>query len=133
MPLTFTFGDTNMKYILILLLAALSAPASAQISSTGGQVYVLDGAIQSYTNPDIYVIPTLDQFTLNVSIRCVIVDASVDIQQVAEFSLICRKDDIDAFTGTGTGDTAKFLNAVLQYVKDYLEAIPDNSGITFTI
>ena len=133
MPLTFIFGDTNMKYILILLIAALSATASAQITSTGGQVYVSDGAILSYTNPDIYVVPTLDELTMNVSIRCVIVDSSVDIQQVAEFSLICRKDDIDAFTGTGTGDTAKFINAVSQYVKDYLENIAANSGITFTI
>jgi hypothetical protein len=43
------------------------------------------------------------------------------------------KTEVDAETGTGTGETAPWWNALQKAVVTKLEDIPDNSGVTFTI
>ena len=47
--------------------------------------------------------------------------------------MLIEKTAIDAFTGAGTGDTAKVINAIEQAVVDTLEAIADNASVVFTI
>jgi hypothetical protein len=121
-----------MKHIIIILSVLCSLSAQAQISSTGGQVYLADGALSSYTNPDIYVSPKYNPFVENWVVTCTVTPGGADIVEVVEFTVTFRKSDIDAYTGTGTGDTAKLIHAIEQAVIDYLEAISANSGITFS-
>lgn len=120
-----------MKKLLILALVLSAFAASAQITSSG-RVYFEAGALQSFASPTIYVSPTyspiLDQVRCRLSISA---PSSTDI--VFEAVVVFDKATIDAKTGTGTGDTAKFFSAVNQCVKDWLEAITDNSAVTFTI
>ncbi len=41
--------------------------------------------------------------------------------------------ELEAFTGTGSGEFSQMKNVVEQAVKGYLEGIGDNGGVTFTI
>lgn len=43
------------------------------------------------------------------------------------------ESELEAFTGSGTGEFSQMKNVVEQAVVDYLEGIADNSGTTFTI
>lgn len=43
------------------------------------------------------------------------------------------ESELEAFTGSGTGEFSQFKSCVEQAVKDYLEGIADNAGTTFTI
>ena len=122
-----------MKKLLIsIAITMCSLYAQAQISSTGGQVYLADGALSSYTNPDIYVSPKYNPFVENWVVTCTVTPGGADIVEVVEFTVTFRKGDIDAYTGSGTGDTAKLIHAIEQAVIDYLEGITANSGITFS-
>lgn len=121
-----------MKNKLILLFCCISAILSAQITSSGGQVYVSIDGKASYLNPDIYVAPVYYPATQNIYIRCIVSDPSIDYNEQAEFSIIATKAELDGYSGTGTGDTAKFISACQKFVSTYLETIPANSGITFT-
>lgn len=47
-----------------------------------------------------------------------------------ERTISFTKAEIDAFTGSGTGDTEKAQNAVEQAVKDYLETLNPSSTVT---
>ncbi len=122
-----------MKKILISIAIVLcSLSAQSQITSTGGQVYLSQGALASYANPDIYVSPKYNPFIEYWVVSCTVTPGGADIVEVVEFTVTFRKSDIDAYTGSGTGDTAKLIHAVEQAVIDYLEGISANSGITFS-
>lgn len=41
--------------------------------------------------------------------------------------------ELEAFTGSGTGEFTQMKSVVEQAVKSYLEGIGENSGVTFTI
>jgi len=43
------------------------------------------------------------------------------------------ESELEAFTGSGTGEFSQMKSVVEQAVKDYLESITENSGTTFTI
>lgn len=120
-----------MKKILILALLLSAFSASSQITSSG-RVYFEAGALQSFASPTIYVSPTYNPILEQVRCRLSIsAPSSTDI--VFETVVVISKATIDAKTGSGTGDTEKFFDAVNQCVKDYMEAIADNSAVTFTI
>ena len=120
------------KIILTLSFAAFTALAAfAQIHSSGGQVYVIEGALSSYTNPDIYVEPKYHFRTNSWTVTCTIVDPSIDVQEVVEFTLPFLASEVDAFTGAGT-ETERIIDVCEQVVIEYLEHISSNSGITFT-
>ena len=119
------------KLAFVLFLAAIAAPCFSQITSTG-RVYLEAGALQSYASPTIYVVPTYNPFLEQVTARLSITAPSSTII-VSEIVVVFDKADVDTYTGTGTGDTETFFSAVNQAVKDWLEAIPDNSPVTFTI
>lgn len=120
-----------MKQIIAFLLLLSCSAASAQISSSGGQVYLRANDAASYFEPTIYVVPTYNDIRETVYLRCFVAD--IDKNEQAEFTILAAKEDVDAFTGAGATDVAKFFDACLQYVKDYLENIPENSGITFSL
>lgn len=119
------------KMFFVLLFAAISAPAFSQITSSG-RVYLEAGALQSFASPTIYINPSYNPFLSQVNCRLSLTAPSTTIV-VAEITVVFDKATIDAKTGTGTGDTAKFFSACNQAVKDWLQAISDNSTVTFTI
>lgn len=118
-----------------MIFAAFAAVyAFAQIHSSGGQVYVVDGALSSYTNPDIYVEPKYHFRTNSWTVTCTVVDPSIDVQEVVEFTLPFLASEVDSFTpdaGSVT-ETEKIIDVCEQAVIEYLEHITANGGITFT-
>lgn len=120
-----------MKNTLIAIALLFAATAQAQISASGGAMYLSDATIASYRNPDIYVAPAYNPFVEQWIVRCTVVDPAIDVQETIEFTVVLRKSDVDAYTGTGT-ETAALIDAVEQGVIDYLEAIAANSAITFS-
>ena len=122
---------TVIGYCLCLFFAN---NAKAQIASSGGQVYLRTGDITSYTNPYIYVSPHYYPFSETWVVTCTVapVVAPAAGREIIEFRVTFTKAELDAYTGTGTGDTAKLIDAAEQGVIDYLESITANSGITFT-
>ena len=119
------------KVFFVLLLAAISAPAFSQITCSG-RVYLEAGAVQTFASPTIYVNPSYNPFLDQVTCRLSLTAPSTPTI-VYEIAVVFDKATIDGKTGTGTGDTAKFFSACNQAVKDWLEAIADNSPVTFTI
>ena len=121
-----------MKKTLIFIgFIFASVCAHSQITSSG-RVYLEAGALQSFASPTIYINPSYNPFLQQVSCRLSITAPSTTIV-VSEITVVFDKATVDAKTGTGTGDTAKFFSACNQAVKDWLEAIADNSTVTFTI
>lgn len=102
--------------------------------TTSAAAFVLeDGSEQKFDGSSIITEPTYFTRAAVYSIKLRVVNSgSIDIE-MRDFYMQLTKATVDTFTGTGTGDTAKMLNAVEQAVVDALESIPDNSGVTFTI
>ena len=128
---TYKWIFTVIGYCLCLFFANNTV---AQISSSGGQVYLRQGDITSYTNPYIYVAPQYNPFSETWVVTCTVapVVASAAGREIVEFRVTLTKTALDAYTGTGSSDTEYLIDAVEQAVIDYLEAITANSGITFT-
>ena len=100
------------------------------IQSNGDVVYE-SGSIQKYTTPDTYCDPQYFQRTGDITVNLRVVPTGSTTFTSAEYVMRITKTQVDAKTGTGTGDTAKWQNAVEQVVKDLLLAL--NPSITFTI
>ncbi len=128
---TYKWTFTVIGYCLCLFFAN---NATAQIASSGGQVYLRTGDITSYTEPYIYVSPQYNPFTETWVVTCTVapVIAPAAGREIIEFRVTFTKTALDAYTGTGSTDTEYIISAVEQAVIDYLEAITANSGITFT-
>ncbi len=95
--------------------------------TTNGVIILESGSISSHNTPDIYATSQYSPFS-----ECWLVTLTLTKPAIyAEFSMLYTKAQIDAYTGTGTGDTAKIENAILQAVKATLLAL--NASITFTI
>lgn len=67
------------------------------------------------------------------TVFCNLIVLTVDGEEVARYALNLRQTDVDAETGSGTGETATWHNAVEQAVVTYLEGLTGNAGITFTV
>ena len=100
------------------------------IQSNGDVIYE-SGSIQKYTTPDTYCDPHYFQRTGDIIVNLRVVPTGITTFTSAEYVMRITKTQVDAKTGTGTGDTAKWQNAVEQVIKDNLAAL--NSGVTFTI
>lgn len=119
-----------MKHIFFFLALILAQASTAQsYISTAGSMKV-DATIRQFDSPNIYVIgcynPTEQTYTVDLQF----VDTSSFENAGFNFSLKFTKAEVNAFTGTGTGDTEKAQNALEQTVVDYLEGI---NGAIFTI
>lgn len=124
-----------MKKILsILAFFAFVVMSKAQINSSGGQVYISEDALSSYTNPTICVSPTFDFRVKSWILKCTVgcVGDSYPVG-VGELTLIFSDDEIDAYTPTAGTETEEILDVCNQAVKAYFEGISLNSGITFTL
>ena len=100
--------------------------------TTNGRIILSSGSIEQHDTPDIVV-------SGSYSVRAAIWNVALKIQPAGsgaldayrDFQIQYTKAEIDAYTGTGTGDTAKIQNALEQAVKATLLAL--NASITFTI
>lgn len=99
--------------------------------TTNGNTIFESGSIVEYDTPNIVVVPTYYPRTGDVLITLRITPSASPDLTSAEVTFRTTKTDIDAKTGTGTGDTAKYLNAIEQVVKDMLLVL--NPSVTFTI
>lgn len=88
------------------------------------------GAIQAFTTPSMTLVPNL--YIRSGDITCVVHIAATGTPTVTVIQKDFRttKTAVDLKTGTGTGDSAKFLNAVEQVYVDYLVTL---NGAIFTI
>lgn len=124
----------KILFAIALLFAAITA--KAQITSSGGQVYLADDALLSFTEPNICINPTFSYRTRSWVIRCYVgCSGSPDYEYLAggqEFTLIFTAAEIDAYTATAGTETEEIVDACEQAVIDYLDAIALNSGITFS-
>ena len=124
-----------MRKILIffaVLLCSLSAQAQFSYISTDGPIWLKTGEIVSYDTPNIFCDAryfTLDAFWV-VTIK--IQDPSTTDFVVA-IDVEFTQATVDALTGSGGTETRLIQNTILQAVVDYLEAITENSGVTFTL
>lgn len=125
-----------MKKILIslcLFIFCLASQAQPSYISTDTNIILESGSSTEYATPIIFVRGQYEvrqeQWLVTMGLSFGVFSASMPIK--AEYSLRFTKTEIDAFTGTGTGDTEKIQNALEQAVVDYLQ--PLNVSTTFTI
>ena len=124
-----------MRKILIffaVLLCSLSAQAQFSYISTDGPIWLKTGEIVSYDTPNIFC--DAGYFTL-VAFWVVTIKIQVPslIGFVVAIDVEFTQATVDALTGSGGTETRLIQNTILQAVVDYLEAITENSGVTFTL
>lgn len=122
------------KTLSILAFCAFAITAKCQVNSSGGQVYISEDALSSYSNPTTCVSPTFDFRLKSWILRCTVgcVGDSYPVG-VGEFTLIYTDDEINAYSTTAGTETDQIIEACNKAVKAYLEGISLNSGITFTL
>lgn len=89
-----------------------------------------------YTALDIHIIPAIHNDIEMVRIEVNSIGDSLSIAPNAvqgNVTLEFTYAEISAFTASGTDEVDQFFNQCEQVVVDYLEAIPENSSVTFTI
>ena len=122
----------KILFVFTVLLCSLSAQAQFSYISTDGPIWLKTGEIVSYDTPNIFCDAryfTLDAFWV-VTIK--IQDPSTTDFVVA-IDVEFTQATVDALTGSGGTETRLIQNTILQAVVDYLEAITENSGVTFTL
>lgn len=126
------------KILFAIALMCATNLLSAQITSSGGQVYLSEDALASYTNPTICVSPSMDYRTgvwrIKAFVGCVVggPDSAEYPAGGVEFAIILTKAEVDAYTASVGTETEAILDVAEQAVIDALEAISLNSGITFS-
>lgn len=84
----------------------------------------------SFKQPELHVTATVGlDGAAHVDVRALATNGAY----MGGVALSFTKDEIDTFTGTGNGDTTKYLSAIQQAVVGYLEGLSENSSTTFTI
>jgi hypothetical protein len=124
----------KILFLAALICASFSIQAQSITTSGGsGYVYIGTGENQAYKLPDIYCFPEYDPFTGNIKVKLIMTVAGAGRgSEQGSRVLTFTTAQINAFTGAGANQVAKFLNAVNQAVADYLGTITENSGVTFT-
>jgi hypothetical protein len=123
-----------MKILLTILcfMYCLSAQAQNSYITATGTVVLESGSVKTYSAPAFFVSGTFDVrfsvWRVTLAITSGVITASSPVKE--EFTLVFTKAEIDAFTGAGTGDTAKCQNAVEKAVKSYLETLNPTSTVT---
>lgn len=123
-----------MKKILFIISLIWCCKAQAQTSYLDATGYCIfeAGSIEEYNNPIIFVKGCYDVrneiWTVTMGVSSGVISASSPIKR--EFVTFFTKAEIDAFTGSGTGDTKKIQNALDQAVKDLIETLNVSSTVT---
>ena len=102
------------------------------ITTSGGAFVLAQDDQQEFNGSSIVCEPTYYELRELFSVRLVILD-SVTTNIIAYGSVDVTKAEVDAESGSGTGETAPWFDALQDAVKTKLSAIADNSGVTFTI
>ncbi len=123
-----------MKQVIIALILSMPLFASAQHSyiSTNGDIILESGSIEIFDNPDIYCESSLKkrEAVWVVMLQLTATGAGAgNIVKTAQINI--PEADIDALTCSGSDNSDKTQNCVLQAVKDYLFAL--NPTVTFTL
>ena len=72
----------------------------------------------------------------NQAFLCTITPATITAagtSVLGSYTYLATKAAVDAKTGTGTNPSDKLGNQIDQVIADYLDAITENSAITFTV
>lgn len=99
--------------------------------TSNGDVIFTSGSLEKYTTPSITTVPALYIRTGDIACVLHIADTGSPTITVTQKDWRTTKTLVDAKTGTGTGDTAKYLQAIEQVLKDELLVL--NPTVTFTI
>lgn len=126
----------NMRFFAFILAFFLCACAHAQNAyiECGGDVFLVDGAIDQYKSPNILVDARYSTNSLRWTATLSVLDAGLSVDSapsVKTQEIQFSDSEIDSYTASGSTNSEKIKNAILQAVKDYLEGI--NVGITFTL
>lgn len=123
----------KILFVLAVLLCSLSAQAQFSYISTDGPIWLKTGDIVSYNDsPNIFC--DARYFTLDaVWIVTIKIQNTSTTDYVATLDVEFPQATVDALTGSGGTETRIMQNTILQAVVDYLEAITENSGVTFTL
>ncbi len=110
--------------MLLPFVAGATIDPDGSFSVVSGTKTQYDGACTIECYPTYQ--PDLDQ---------IVVDIRVYYQgtQVGGVTLTLAAAHVAGFTATGTGEVEQFQNAVEQAVDDYLENLPENGAVNFSI
>lgn len=123
-----------MRTITLLIALFIGSMVSAQTSyiTTTGDIVFEASALEKFDAPTIFVSgcynPRQETWIVTLGLSTGVVSATSPIKK--EVTIIFTKAEIDAFTGSGTGDTAKLQNALDQAVKDLIETLNVSSTVT---
>jgi hypothetical protein len=101
--------------------------------TTASAAFVLEQDAQAqYLGSRIFCEPTffeaLDKFAVVLRIT-----DSATLNEIARGYMEVTATEVDAETGSGSGETDPWFNALQKAVKTKLEAIADNASVTFTV
>jgi predicted transcriptional regulator len=102
------------------------------IETTGGRFVIEDDSEQQFNGSSIICEPTYIELQESFAVRLNVVD-SVTTTVLAYGYLTVTKTEVDAETGSGTGETAPWFSALQEAVITKLEALTGNGSITFTV
>lgn len=122
-----------MKKTIIFILAilfCLSAKAQFLYIETDGVIILESGSVEQYDTPNIYCNAKYETLANYWTVTVQLI-APAATNYVRETNLVFTKTDIDSYTGSGTTETDKVQNCVLQAVAAYLLVL--NPTITFTL
>jgi hypothetical protein len=101
--------------------------------TTASAAFVLEeDSQQQFLGARILCEPTFRETEAKFSVRLNVLDSTTS--HVIHYGYIeVTSAEVDAETGSGTGEVDQWWNALQKAVKTKLAAIPDNSGVTFTV
>jgi hypothetical protein len=102
------------------------------ITTSGGRFVLEEDSQHQFSLSNIICGPHYYELTEVFDVDLIIQD-SVSTNHIITANMRITKAEVDAETGSGTGEVAPWFDALQKAVKTKLAAIPDNSGITFTI
>lgn len=101
--------------------------------TTSTAAFVLEeDSQQQFLGSSILVEPTYFEIQAKFAVRLSVLD-SVTSTVISYGYMEVTKAEVDAETGTGTGETALWFSALQLAVVTKLEAIADNSSVTFAV
>lgn len=101
--------------------------------TTASAAFVLEeDSQQQFLGARILCEPTFRETEAKFSVRLNVLDSTTS--HVIHYGYIeITSAELDAETGSGTGEVAPWWNALQKAVVTKLEDIPDNSAVTFTV
>ena len=102
------------------------------ITTSGSAFQVEDGSQQRFSGSSIDCEPTYNQTQETFYVRLNVLDSSTTTV-IAYWAITLTKAEVDAETGSGSGETAPWFNALQKATITKLSAYASNGSTTFTI